>query len=521
MDSGATATSGDAEAGARGAARGVREFYRHRHHHPAWCDLQGPTTAADRAIQLLLAARSQGLEPSQYGATALVREAASLRERGFGATRPEPERLAHFDVALARALLRYGLDLAHGRVARDSLDPGWRVKGADQAATERLVRALGSDSLAAVIDALGAPSPDARALRDALRRYRAIAARGGWPAWSERGDEAEVADRLTARLAACGDLDSSASGPNALRDALRRFQRRHGLFASGKLDTATSRQLEVPIEARIETMVWNLERLRWRQRPYLEPRIEVNVPGFALAVRDSDRIIETHAIVVGKPSHPTPIFSDTVTFLELNPTWTLTKRIIAEEILPALKRDTGAVSKQGLEVWRVDRKIPQLVTAASVDWSTLASDSFPFLVRQPAGGENPLGLVKFMCPNEYDVYLHDTNARGLFKAQRRAFSHGCVRVQDPARLALWLLRGTKLEEPDSLDAYLKTLTWRRVPLKRRVPVDFEYRTAWVDSSGTVQFRPDLYGIDRRLADARTGGALRRFFLNPRAEWAAP
>jgi murein L,D-transpeptidase YcbB/YkuD len=217
--------------------------------------------------------------------------------------------------------------------------------------------------------------------------------------------------------------------------------------------------------------------------------------------------------VVGSPSDPTPVFSDVLTYLEFHPTWGIPRSILEREMLPKYKRDRHFFENNKMRVFDTAAEIPEEVDPHDVPWDSVATDSFRYVVRQDAGRANPLGLVKFMCPNEYDVYLHDTPARRQFRFASRFLSHGCIRVQDPAALARYLLKGTRLAAPESLRAILADSAWRQVSLKRRIPVLVEYRTAWVDDDGTLQFRPDVYGLDRRLGEALRSGQLSTFDLN--------
>ncbi len=184
-------------------------------------------------------------------------------------------------------------------------------------------------------------------------------------------------------------------------------------------------------------------------------------------------------------------------------------------MLPRFRRDKEYFLANDMRVFDVSPEIPQEVDPRDVPWERVEEDSFPYIVRQDAGPRNPLGQVKFMCPNEYDVYLHDTPSRRHFGYGSRFLSHGCVRVQDPMVLASYLLQDSPLSSPDSMLAIMADSTWRQVGLKRRVPVLIEYRTAWLDEAGVVQFRPDVYGLDQRLDAALKSGRLSGFELNPK------
>ena len=339
---------------------------------------------------------------------------------------------------------------------------------------------------------------------------------------------------LRRRLAAEGDsTGASPEFDDTLARALRAFQARHGLRASGGLDEPTRAALNVSASARIRQIAVNLERERWLPAAFREPYVAVNVPDFTLEVRDSGRTMLRSRVVVGEPRNPTPTFSAKLNTIVLNPTWRLPRRILVDETVPSIVRDTSWFRRHHMRVFYTRAAKPIEVSPRRVDWRAAEEDTFSYLVVQDPGAENPLGRIKLLCPNPYDVYLHDTPAKGYFSAAVRAYSHGCVRVQQARGLAEWLLaRDTLVAERahlwrgrprphdvrDSMDAVFDSLVTRWVTLRERVPVHFLYRTAWVDSAGAVQFRDDLYGFDRRLGEALRTGKAARFVLNPPVEW---
>jgi murein L,D-transpeptidase YcbB/YkuD len=262
----------------------------------------------------------------------------------------------------------------------------------------------------------------------------------------------------------------------------------------------------------------NLERRRWVSGLPQESRLEVNVSAFTLELRDSGRVVERMRVVVGEPSNPSPVFSDIVTYLQFNPPWRVPKRIVSEEILPAWKRDTTYLTRNRMRVLYMRVKRPFMVEAAAVDWAALERDTFASMVVQDGGEGNPLGRIKFMCPNEYDVYLHDTPSRSHFADLERARSHGCIRVERPYDLAARLLGPQMEASRDSVDSLVARGLERVVGLDRRLPVHVLYWTAWVDSAGATQFRDDLYGIDQRLDEALRRRRPGAFVLNPKLLW---
>jgi L,D-transpeptidase YcbB len=520
--------------------RALRRFYERRGHRPAWSDGRRPIGAAQACVDLLADAGAEGLDAEDYADSALAGEAARLDAPGLGGLLPDPFRLADHDLALSRGFLRLARDAHDGRLSSGALDPAW-VAGRDTLDLGRTLRSVldGHGLASGERPDLAPEREDYRRLRDALTRYRAIVRAGGWRAVAagptlKRGDRGGLVLDLRRRLAAEGDSTGrSLEFDAALAQALRAFQARHGLRESGAVDSATRAALNVGAAERVRQIEMNLERERWLPVVLHEPCVIVSLADFTLEVRDSGRTMLRSRVVVGEPRNPTPTFSAKLNTIVLNPTWRLPRRILVEETVPESARDTSWFRRHHMRVYYTRAAKPIEVPPGGVDWGAAEEDTFSYLVIQDPGPENPLGRIKLMCPNPYDVYLHDTPAKGYFSAAVRAYSHGCVRVQAARPLAEWLLaRDTLVAERahlwrgrprprdvrDSMDAVIDSLVTRWITLRERVPVHFLYRTAWVDSGGNVQFRADLYGLDRRLDEALRGGKAARFVLNPPVEW---
>ena len=525
-------------AGATREDRELLEFYGRRGKRAAWSDGRTPRPeAADFIGMLEKIVPLEGLAPQRYEAEALRLRMDELERGVLRGLLPEPERLADLDLALSRDFLRLASELHDGRVPDSTLDPGWVAARGHIDPVKRLERAL-RDHTVELYD-LPPWSAEYVRLGEALVRYRGLASAGGWPELDPgpvltRGAAGARVLELRRRLALEGD--SCGGGREfdaALARAVRTFQARHGLFESGIVDSATRAALNVGASERVRQIELNLERWRWLPRTLPEPCVIVNLPAFALEVRDSGRVLIRSRVVVGEARNPTPCFSAVLSYLVINPTWRVPKRILVEETLPALARDTSWLAKHQMRVLYTHARTLTETPIRAVDWTTVEDDTFPYLVIQDPGDENPLGRIKLMCPNPHDVYLHDTPLKGYFSAAARAYSHGCVRVEKAREIADWLLaRDTLLETQgllglrtprvpdlrDSLAAAIESLATRTVGLKHRVPVHFLYWTAWVDSSGAVQFRDDLYGIDHRLDQALRTGEVAGFVLNPPLEW---
>jgi murein L,D-transpeptidase YcbB/YkuD len=291
---------------------------------------------------------------------------------------------------------------------------------------------------------------------------------------------------------------------NALVEAVKRFQARQGLDADGVIGSTTIVAMNVPIRERINSIILAMERLRWMPENLGQQYLIVNIAGFELRRINAGKVEERMAVVVGKPYHRTPVFSDRIRFLEFNPYWNVPPDIAVNEELPVLRRNPAGLSAQGFEVVRGD----QVTDPSSVDWSSIGPGHFPYQLRQRPGPNNALGRVKFMFPNPHNVYLHDSPAQSLFGRSVRAFSHGCIRLSRPLDLAEQVLRvgGVQGWTKDRINNVVASAKTTVVNLREPLPVHITYLTAWADD-GAANFRQDIYGHDAKLLAALEGKAI--------------
>jgi murein L,D-transpeptidase YcbB/YkuD len=355
-----------------------------------------------------------------------------------------------------------------------------------------------------------------RRLLSALAEYRALAADASWrpPRFEQSlhpGDASDAVPDLARTLTMLRDLPEAAARPDAhytgvLVDAVRRFQTRHGLDPDGVIGPRTSRALAVPPSARVRQIELTLERFRWIP-DLLDARFAiVNVPAFELVVRE--RLDEpgepalSMRVVVGKAGRtPTPVFIAQMHTLVFRPYWNVPRSITVNEMLPKIWRNPGYLAEQHLEI--VARGGPDVLPPTLDSVEKLAVGTAR--LRQRPGPDNALGRVKFLLPNRYSVYLHDTPFPGIFRKSRRDFSHGCIRLEDPLGLVNWVLRDRPEWTPDAIAAAMAGTVETRVPLRDRIFVIAFYATVIVRSDGTVWFFDDLYGHDAMLERAFAAG----------------
>jgi murein L,D-transpeptidase YcbB/YkuD len=479
-------------------------FYAARGYAPAWSD---PARVAE-LLDLLATAPAHGLATVDYNLDTLRALWAG------GAVAADPAAAADLDLLLTESLVRFGYHQRFGKVNPKRLEPDWNFS--------RRYRA-GQDPLSTLAAAVAAPSlggfladwvqrqPLYPVLQQKLAEYRGIAARGGWPE-VPAGATLRVGDRdarvavLRERLRVTGDLAAEAPAPvfadlfdAPLLVAVQAFQERHALAADGIVGPGTLAALNVPVAARIDQLRLTLERARWVGDDTPGEVVVVNIAGAEVFVARDGVVTWWRRAVVGKEARQTPVFRGTMSYLELNPTWTIPPTILRQDVLPKVRRDRGYLAANHIRV--LDLK-GRPVDPGAVDWN---ARSFPYVLRQDAGPDNPLGLIKLMFPNRHDVYLHDTPARAsIFAQSRRTFSSGCIRVEDPFELAAIVLDEPERWTAASLRASLADGKTRRVSLKRPWPVLLLYWTAALDARGRVRFLPDVYGRDPAVLAALDG-----------------
>ena len=298
-----------------------------------------------------------------------------------------------------------------------------------------------------------------------------------------------------------GDLAATAGQGDVfdgiLKEGVQRFQTRHGLTADGTVGARTLSELNVPISERILQLTASLERCQPLPQ-LLEPRhILVNIADFTLKLYEDGKPVLSMPVIVGKTYRQTPVFNGRISSLVLNPTWEVPHSIATKDLLPKIKKNPGYLGQMHFRVFQGWKGAAE-IDPATINWANLSTTHFPYRLRQDPGPTNSLGRVKFLFPNPYDVYLHDTPARELFQKDARTFSSGCIRIAKPLDLAVYLLQGTKLNAMDTLTGAIAREKTQQIVIPAPIAVHIVYMTAWVDREGIIQFRPDIYNRDSAL-----------------------
>jgi murein L,D-transpeptidase YcbB/YkuD len=474
----------------------VLAFYKARDGKPAF-DSGSKISALREAIDAIA---EDGLDPAHYH-LARIDSLIAGSKNALGIDF-DP----NLELLLADAAAAMIDDAKYGRVRPASVDSTWNVdlRKDAPAVVEALERVAKAPSPAEAIESEKLDHFIYRGLKDELARLRIVEQAGGWrpiPAGAtikprERGLRVAL---VRARLAATGELaaeyaaiDDSTVYDDSLVAAAKRFQDRHRLDADGRLGAGTIQAMNVPVEKRIDQVRVNLERARWVVAGLGSDFMLVNLPAFkAYLIRDGQKIWETRTQIGGE-ARQTPSFRAKMTYLVLNPTWTVPPTILKEDVFHGKAPPESMLVKKHLQV--LDMK-GNPVDPSTIDWRKANPDAFPYLLRQAPGDDNALGHVKFMFPNPYDIYLHDTPSRDLFTKQKRTFSSGCIRIENPIELARILLADDARWDSTRIDTTIAGGKTQTVGIKKAVPVLIVYWTVSVGTEGDIHYAPDVYKRD--------------------------
>ena len=471
---------------------------------PYWITEFGPGQKAEALLSVLQAAEEEGLNPAQYQITTIQ----SLWQK------KNPEELARLDIMLTLALETYVADMQAGRVVACRLDPKLFAAARDRDVDliKIMNQALRAPDLVAFLQQQAPQHFGYQSLKKILIQYRTIKARGGWPSIA-KGKVLKPTmpdnrlDALARRLIITNDLQSSYR-PSGIYDeqlvtAVKHFQKRYNLEQDGVIGKKTLAALNIPVDDHIRRIIINMERWRWLPHTLNGQRLLVNIAGFRLTIIQDEQPKLFMPVIVGKERHKTPVFTHTMRYIVFNPYWNIPNSIARHEIVPHMIKDPLYLAKKHIRLFKGWQSHSREINPASIDWKHIGQNITQYRLRQDAGPDNALGTIKFIFPNKYNIYLHDTPSHNLFKMNKRSFSHGCIRVSDPQGLALYLLRH---DDPSwtgkRIAAMVQSGQRKVVPLKHSFPVHILYRTVLVDPRDkTIYFYDDVYGRDTLLAQA--------------------
>lgn len=492
----------------------LTRFYSENNFTPVWSSKQDVETL----LHALADSRSEGLEPHAYHVEMLNERYTALKDGDA-----DSDKTAAFDILLTNAFLRYSTDMRIGRISPRNGDGAgnWKLEAPSFDAVAYLQEAFHSLTIARALAELPPPHKEYTTLREMLHDFQNRAqATTEWPTIAldtikiEPGMSNPQIPILRKRLSLTGeiaegiDLESPVLD-DVLVEALKKFQESQGLLVDGVLGKKTIATLNMSPRDRVRQIIVNMERWRWVPRQLEPSRIMINISGQWLELFDNNIEIMSMPVIVGTRTNKTPSLRSSVVSLVLNPHWTLPYSIASKEVLPKLKKNPNYLAEQEMHILNGngDIEYPEFI-----DWSQYGQRYFPYTLRQAAGPRNPLGRIKFNMINSDDIYLHDTNSRSLFARSNRALSHGCIRLQRPFDLALYVLRDQSRWNKEKLEKAIATPETQYVNVRTPVPVYLLYWTAWKDANGVAQFRDDIYARDHALLTA-LGKAVPSFMQN--------
>lgn len=485
-------------------------FYRNRSYSPAWTAEDGLTDEGKELLKAISESTAQGLDPENYKLQYLYH----LKKKAEKKDAPL-ESFSKLEKEYTAAYLKYASHLLRGRMNPKELDALWITSRREKDLAAHLQQALEEEEIAASLEALEPNFTAYEDLKSALQKYEEIQEKAGiWKPLPEDlllkpGDSNEYVIQLAQTLHLLGDLkdkpENQALYAGSLAAALAGFQERHGLKQDSVVAEKTLAMLNIPVKERVKQIKLNLERFRWLPERPEGRHVVVNVPEYKLRIYEGEDSTLSMRVVVGEAYESvTPIFNDSIEYIAFSPTWTVPVSISTEEMLPKLRKNPDYLPSRNFKLYESWQEGAAEVDPHDVNWKRVKADDFPYRIVQQPGSNNSLGRVKFMFPNKMSIYLHDTPAEYLFDRNERDLSHGCIRVEKPVELAVYLLqeKGMGVAEVEKNMNLPEPLN---IVLPEKVPVFIEYRTAWMGSNGKVHFREDVYGHDQKQINKLEAG----------------
>jgi len=517
----------------------VTDFYQYRACNAVWYSEGKNRHLAAEAINVIYKANNDGLDREDYHYSILQSRLSDLVGNVLTVEPPSSDEIARFDILMTDAYLALAKDLRYGKLDPEENEYQWEIVNDQIDLGKYLSIAVDSNLISTYMEGHIPEHPLYKKLKDAYASFKTLASihdeDSHMPvsAKPELGDSsavvAELRDRLTVyypmveytnyleidstfeTLKVFTDLEDStykmidtfyvdvdslflpALFDTTLQELVEEFQWQYGLEVDGEFGTQTMEALNVSLEDRVKQLEVNLDRWRWCNRRWGDQHIMVNIAAFNVQVYEEDSLAHEQITVVGSRFRRTPVFQDMLQFVEFNPYWNVPYSISSREILPKLRKDPSYLSRNNMVLFSGSKK----VNPAAVDWSQVFSNNFPYRIRQEPGPINALGRVKFLFPNEYSIYLHDTPSQKPFGETIRAFSHGCVRLFEPIRFAEYIFEGSKYDA-QKIDKLLEKKKNKRLVLDEPIPVYLLYFTTWVDKDNILRFQPDIYKRDPDL-----------------------
>jgi len=493
----------------------LRKLYRHLFFVPVWIDEDSPSSFAKELFRQIKEDKTLKATSKLYQDTAHLEQ----RAQDIYASNGTLSQKVDLEFKISKLYKGYADYALYGSInwgafkdrlynlKAEGIYAGWVTYKPKLGPIALIEHAAFSGSLAELFAQAVPKEYRYKELREALINYLEIQKNGGWAYLPLKGilklgEAYGVVPLLRERLRITGDYGACRSQEEnvydtCLKDAVVHFQKRHGLVAKGVIGKGTVAALNVPIEKRIKQMRLNLDRIKWLHERKSKRHIMINIPAFTLFFEEDKALRKQMKVITGKRKNPTPIFSNTVQTIVLNPHWNVPKSIVQKEMIPKLLKNPNAMAKERIEIHRGWGRNARKVSGGSVNWGRYRySKTVPYRFAQVPGYHNALGKVKFLFPNQFLVYMHDTPTKRLFDHNVRAFSHGCIRLSQPIELLKIFSTFNDTVDFEKAQTRLEGVNKAFLSLTSPVPVDVIYLTVYVDYDGILQFRNDIYGYDK-------------------------
>lgn len=483
------------------------KFYEERGYTPAWFDSNNQSLKIDELLTVIANSDQEGLHPDDYHLE-LTRD---YRDRIIALMNDKNRDklityLVELDLLLTDSFLILGSHFLGGRINPETIDPEWSAVRREVDLSLVLKQALEKNSIQQSLYELLPQHQNYRKLKDLLVKYNMQLKKQGKLTkliFSEYAITPQEITSLRQRLQILGDLPKQDITiedkiDEDLTNALKKYQKRHGLKETGLIDKPTIENLNIPIEYRIDQIKINMERWRWLPEYLGTKYVIVNIANFEMELFEQNEMVMNKRVIVGKHYRKTPIFSDKITHIVINPYWTVPQNLAVQDIIPKIIKDNDYLKKQNMKIFRGWGSAAVEIMLEEIDWSKVTQSNIDFYFRQDPGNSNALGRYVFRFPNKYNIFMHDTPTQDLFQENERTFSSGCIRLENPLDLVVYLLKDDPLWDRNKI---LKTLNEQidyTISLTEPMPIHLVYLTAWIESDGTAQFRKDIYERDLAL-----------------------
>ena len=474
----------------------AKEFYKERENNLGWFKNNEIVPQAAQFLAVVDKAGEDALNPNDYKIKDIEGLIVKLKDSKADSA-VYHQSMSELDLALSNTYFLWANDYYRGKIVpKKNENIEWDIKRNKIKLHKALATVLEYRESKYEYADFKPLHKDYSNLKIALAKYRQIQEQGGWPTIAmgtyKLGDSSANISNLRKRLVG----DNQTKYDITLDQAVKKFQVSHGLNPDGKIGKETIRLLNIPVKDRINTIILNMERWRWIPKSFEKDYLLVNIPEYKLHIYEGGEEKFNMRVIVGKTLNSTPIFSDKLEYVVISPYWNVPMSIILKELAPKITANINYLDRLDMEV--VDYK-KNPVNPSSINWSNIDENNFKYIVRRRPGPKNDLGNVKFIFPNENNVYLHDTPNDQLFSQEKRGFSHGCVRLEKPLDLAVYLLRDIPGYDKQKIQDIIELRKEKSVILKEKLPVYLLYMTAWADADGNMNFRDDIYSHDQALA----------------------